>query len=152
MKEDYENLILDLCAAVQEEDAAGIMNSAAFEIDDVAFSLRFDKEAPEMMLVYADFGPMPAKRKMPVYMALLEENFVTAIGSTGSFSMSPATKRIIYITQVRLEGMTVEALADHLGLLADRAKEWRITHYIGDEPAAEPRQRGAGSLNLSVSR
>jgi hypothetical protein len=152
MKQRYEQLIIALCATVQCDAATGIMNSAPFEIDDVAFSLRYDEEAPETMLVYADFGPMPSKRKMPIYMTLLKENFITAIGSTGTFSMSPATKHIVYITQVPLAGMTVEGLVDKLGLLADQAKRWSSTYYLDDEPAARPHQREAGSLNLRVER
>lgn len=143
MKETFEKLITDFCYAAGLANPAAIMDGALFETGDVAFSLRYDEHAPEAMLIYTDFGPMPAKKKKPIYSMLLEENFLNAIGSNGTHGMSAATKNIVYIEQVSVAEMTQEKLCKKFALLSEQAKEWRATHYLGGQPASAARPRNA---------
>jgi hypothetical protein len=151
MKENFEKLIMDFCAAVQLPEPVKIMDGAPFETNGVTFALRHEKAKPESVLVFTDFGPMPAKRKKLIYYTLLEENFITAIGSTGTFGMSSATRNIVYIEQLDISAMTVERLYEKLVQLAAQANDWRVTHYIGDEPPPPPRTRGSASFHPAVA-
>jgi hypothetical protein len=152
MKHIYQNLIIDLCAAVDLANVDAILNSATFEVDDVGVSLRYDKGSPDIMLVYVDFGPVPGKDNGAIYHKLLEQNFITAIGSTGSFTMAPATKRIVHISALELDKTTVGSLVGHLGHMSKLAREWRTTHYIDDEAAPAPQQRDTHSSKLNANR
>jgi hypothetical protein len=152
MKHIYQNLISELCAAVDLANVDAILNSATFEVDGIGVSLRYDKGSPDIMLVYADFGPVPGKDNDAIYHKLLEQNFITAIGSTGSFSMAPSNKRIVYISALELDKTTVQALVAHLGRMSKLATEWRTTHYIGDEAAPAPQQRDTQSSKLNANR
>jgi hypothetical protein len=152
MNDTYQNLIRELCAAVKLPDADAIVNSAAFQVDGICVSLRYDKGAPGIMLVYTEFGPVPEKDNGAIYHQLLQENFTVAIGSTGSFSMAPKNKNIVYILALDLHNTTVGDLVFHLGRMSHLAGEWRTTHCIGDGVPLAAQQRGQHSLMFNTKR
>jgi hypothetical protein len=152
MEEHFKQLITNFCAAVNLAKPEDLIKGAGFAAGDVTFSLRYDRAAPETLLIFTDFGAVPESGRSLILYTLLEENFITAIGSTGTFGLSSKTNNIVYIKQVKLDQLTPETLFKTIVSLADQAREWRETHYIHDAPEPEPeaRARGIESLRLNT--
>ena len=133
MKERYEQLIREFCSAIGFEAADNIIAGSPFEANGVEFALTYDSYATQdKVLIYTDFGPMPAHDNKAIYYTLLEENFLYAMGRGGSFSLSTTTGNIVYIESLSLDDANPRILYESFDRLSKEAKEWRITHYIGD--------------------
>lgn len=154
MKERYEQLIRDFCSAIGFEVADNIIAGSPFEANGVEFALTYDSYATQdKVLIYTDFGPMPAHDNKAIYYTLLEENFLHAMGRAGSFSLSSATGNIVYIESLSLDDANPKTLYENFDRLSKEAKEWRVTHYIGDaaKQSSHLRDSASHSLNRNFS-
>lgn len=154
MKERYEQLVREFCSAIGFEAADKIIAGGPFEADGVEFALTYDSYATQdKVLIYTDFGPMPTHDNIAIYYALLEENFLHAMGRGGSFSLSSVTGNIVYIESLSLDDANPKTLYESFDRLSKEAKEWRVTHYIGDavKRSSPLRDSALPSMNRNFS-
>lgn len=150
MKKRYEQLIEAFCSAASFGATDRIIAGDPFEADGMTFALAYDSHAmPGKVLIYTDFGPMPAHDNKAIYYSLLEENFLGAMGKGGSFSLSSVTGNIVYIESFSIDEATPKTLYEKLARLSKEAKEWRVTHYIGDVAKQPSRPRGSASHSMN---
>ena len=62
-----------------------------------------------------------------------------------SFSLSSVTGNIVYIESLSIDEANPKTLYEKLKRLSKEAKEWRVTHYIGDVAKQPSRPRGSAS-------
>jgi hypothetical protein len=151
MHPHFAELISEFCATAALDAPLGIMNGAGFQNDGVTFSLRHDNGVPPTMLVYTDFGPVPAHSRYAIYLMLLKDNCITAMGGAGTFGMSSKSRNIVYVEQLALDNLTVPMLYDRFAWLTSKVKEWRTTHLARDAPMPVPAPVRPGSTTRALN-
>lgn len=149
-KEKFDQLIRDFCAQVQIDDVASVIETGSVSVNDIAFSIFCsgdeEGEAADGVLVYCDFGPVPAGNETAVLRRLLEVNlFLTSAPLSCSFAINPESEHVILAFRSPIESTSVEALATSLQLCAAEAVSWREGYFLDGDPvplAARPVRSG----------
>jgi hypothetical protein len=133
MKALYSTLIGDFCKLVGIAEAGDIEALAAgrpVEIDDISFTFGYDEEqAPDRLMVFCDYGPVPEKEQAKVYRALLETNLFLYESDSAVFSVMPQTGRALCATRFQLAALRGDELRSILVYLAQCAHAWRRGHF-----------------------
>jgi len=134
-KQQYEQLIHQLCNLCQIKGAQGILEGGPVAVNDVVFSLAHHEQvSPDTLLVYCDFGAVEAGREAQAYRALLETNLLMYAGNGPIYTLSPATGRVVFANRYRLGGMDAVMLRSILAHLAAKAMDWRKDQLLDPPP------------------
>jgi len=154
MQAQYTSLIHQFCTLVGVHGAGDIdalANGHPLEIDGIGFTFGHDpQQAPDRLLVFCDYGPVPKTLEAKVYRALLETNLFLYESDGGVFSILPDTGRALCATRFQLSTLRAEELRSILVYLSGRAHAWRHSHFdVALAPldgALSRRQNAAGAV------
>jgi len=135
----YIRLIEEFCRMSQLDQPARIVEGGAVEIDGISFSLLYSaKINPGALLIYCEFGAPPLGRETDAYRVLLQMNFARYDGKGGqTFTLSPATGKILCAYHLGLEQAKAQDLYDLLAKMAEQAKQWRQDYHMGVQALSE---------------
>ncbi len=140
MTPHYLNLVKAFCklAGVAEADVDALAQGGPIEINGVGFTFGHNEvNAPDRMLVFCDYGPVPEGAQAKSYRALLETNLFLFESDTAVFSIMPESGRALCAVRFMLEPLRADELRAILVFLAQRALDWRRTHFDVGIPAAD---------------
>lgn len=142
---DCERLIRDFCALTHLSDPESIGKGAPLDVAGVTCSITLSRhDEANALVLYCEFGTVPADREAAIYQELLVQNFVGAPEGGVLFGFSPVAKHVICIQHLRAAEMTAQRLVDILNHLAEKASEWRRTYFLKPAAGAMARPAGAG--------
>jgi len=128
---DSECLIRDFCALTRLGDPESIGGGAPLDVNGVTCSVTKSRhDEANALVVYCEFGAMPADREAAISQELLVQNFVGAPDGGVMFGFSPVAKHVICIQHLRASAVTAQRLVDILSHLAEKATEWRRTYFL----------------------
>lgn len=128
---DYDRLIREFCNLTGLPDAKAIGTGSPIEVDGVTCSLTPNRQQPDdALVIYVEFGPVPAGRETEVYAELLSQNYLGSPDGGVTFGYSALTKRVICSQQLAAGGLTGQRLCDVLHHIASKAEEWRRTFFL----------------------
>ena len=135
-KDRYIRLIEEFCRLSKLDQPARIVEGGAVDFDGVPFSLLYSaKINPGALLIYCEFGTPPLGREADAYRILLQMNFSRYDGNGGqTFTLSPATGKILCASRLNLEQAKAQELHDLLAKIAEQAKQWRQEYRMGVQP------------------
>ena len=142
----YRALIDQLCAQCDIKNPESLYDTATnLHLNETNFSLYYGGSIdPFSVLVYADFGALPADYPNTVLLRLLETNMYMFGVNSPSFTYNPDNRHILLMFRVPLANATADSVLAILAGISDMAIAWRKDYYLLDEE-----QRNAGS---SVNR
>ena len=127
----FKDLAEKFCSLAGLDEPNRVLNGDAVEINGITFSLMYNEKIdPEVLFIYADFGPVPAYRKVEIHEALLEANLFVYPQGFPAFGISPETKRVVFASHARLREITAEALCKVLAELSEQATDWRAHYFL----------------------
>ncbi|WAC74554.1 CesT family type III secretion system chaperone [Roseateles sp. SL47] len=133
---DYERLIQDFCAMAGLPDAASVASGSPIEVDGITCSITASRQRPmDALVLYTEFGSVPAGREVAVFEELLSQNYIGAPDAGVSFGYSGVARHVVCMQQLRTADVNAQRLADMLHHIAEKAHEWRRTYFL---KAAEP--------------
>jgi hypothetical protein len=128
---DYERLMKDFCALVGLQNHTAIAAGAPIEVDGITCSITAGRQNEATSLVlYIEFGAVPAGREVAVYEELLLQNYVGAPDAGVTFGYSPTARHVVCMQQLRTSEVTPRRLVDILHHIAEKAVEWRRTFFL----------------------
>lgn len=133
MQQQYVRLIESFCALLSITDSAAmtsVVQGGAIDIDDVRFSFAYSAtNAPDRLLVFCDYGAVPEQQQAKVYRSLLETNLFLYDSDAAVYSVMPDSGRVLCATRFMLQALKPEELRSIVTLLAQRATDWRRSHF-----------------------
>lgn len=139
MSDRFQQLIKNFCESAGLGNPERMTKGDAFDLNGVIFAVACEPEAnAKAMLVYADFGPVPADNEAYAYYQLLRENHLSFAVKGSSFTVSSVTGNVVYVEPFDLDKTTADSLGDALLEIVAQAKRWRAEF-------AAPTARGAAA-------
>jgi hypothetical protein len=149
MKDRFQQLISEFCD-LAGADPQKMIKGDAFEMQGVTFAVEYRPKANErVVLVYADFGAVPANNEAYAYYQLLRENHLSFAVKGASFTVSSATGNVVYAEHFDLAKTTAESFGDALLEIAVQAKRWRA-EFASSTVAVQPRR--TAFLNIDAKQ
>jgi hypothetical protein len=140
-----ERLIRDFCALARLSDPESIGKGAPLDVGGVACSITTSRhDEANTLVLYCDFGSVPADRESAIYQELLVQNFVGAPEGGVMFGFSPVAKHVIGVQHLRVGEITAQRLVDILNHLAEKAGEWQRTYFLKPAAGARTQPEGLG--------
>ena len=124
--EHYEDLVEQLCAAVQIPDVDTVLARGSLEVDGFEVLLdRFDSD-PDAMYLNFDYGVATAGRTLPIFQLMLEANLTVYAQDQAQLGLCPDTGCILLIVRIPF-GPEVDgqALADTLAHYVEHGRYWK---------------------------
>jgi hypothetical protein len=145
---DGERLIRDFCELSRLGDPESIGRGAPLDVGGVTCSITLSRhDNANALVLYCDFGVVPAGLESGIYEELLVQNFAGAPDGGAMFTFSPVARRVICVQHLRANSVTAQRLVDILHHLAEKAGEWQRTYFLKPEGEAGPRNP---RMNLSA--
>lgn len=140
---DCERLIREFCTLMRLGDPESIASGAPLDVNGITCSItRARHDDANALVLYCEFGSLPAGREAVIQQELLAQNFAGAPDGGAVFGYSPLARHVICIQHLRASDVTAQRLADILHHLAEKAAEWRQTYFL--KPAQGPGSREPG--------
>lgn len=118
------------CQLARLPETIRLLEGNAVVVDDVDFYLSYnEKEEPDCVVIYADFGAPPEALRLDAYEALLEVN-MAMYGSHPPVFMLSQSKQVALAYHYHLQEMTAEKLMNLCIGVATRAHEWRRHYFL----------------------
>lgn len=141
---ECERLIRDFCALARLEDPESIGRGAPLDVGGITCSIAISRhDEANALVVYCEFGAVPADREAAVYRELLAQNFIGTPDGGVMFGFSQLAKHVICTQHLRAPDITAQRLVDILNHLAEKATEWRRTFFLKPAEARVQPQGGA---------
>ena len=146
---DSERLIRDFCALMRLGDPDSIARGAPLDVAGITCSITTSRhDEANALVLYCEFGVVPAGQENAIYQELLVQNFIGAPDGGVMFGFSPLAKHVICIQHLRASEITAQRLADILHHLAEKAGEWRRTFFL--KPAEGRTEVGPAGVRSSA--
>lgn len=153
---DSERLVREFCALTSLGDPDSIARGAPLDVGGITCSITMSRhDEANALVLYCEFGVVPAGRESAIYEELLVQNFVGAPDGGVMFGFSPVAKHVICIQHLRATDITAQRLADILHHFAEKAAEWRRTFFLKPVDArgeGGPAGAAASARVLSTAR
>lgn len=136
---DCEHLIRDFCALAGLADPEYVGRGAPLSVSGITCSIAtsgYDEQ--HALVLYCDFGVVPAGNERAVYQELLAQTLTGAPMGGVLYGFSAVTKSILCIQHLRASDVSAQRLIDILHHLADKAIEWRRTHFLEPQKMHDP--------------
>jgi hypothetical protein len=128
---DCERLIRDFCALTGLSDPESIARGSPLDVAGITCSITLSRhDEANALVLYCEFGAVPAGRENAICEELLVQNFVGAPEGGVTFGFSPVAKNVICVQHLRASDITAQRLVDILNHLAEKAVEWRRTYFL----------------------
>jgi hypothetical protein len=130
-KQKYCELIDQLCERFGIPDSKAMYDACHIEMEAVGFSLLHgDFVEEDSLIVYCDFGEMPAEKKRGILENLMELNLAAVSNSARGFGCNPETGHVMMLTRLPLSEMTLDVLVASLVEMAMYARTWRDNYFL----------------------
>lgn len=120
-------------------------------IRNVNFSLyAIGEQKQEYLVIHADMGQLPSKRREEVLLRLLDVNFfLFEAPRTSTFSRNAETGHMMMSHVQPLAGLTGQMVLNQLDAIATQILDWRTSYFLGNEAQASSTS-GRQSTQLSA--
>jgi hypothetical protein len=160
-KEKYRVLIEAICKQSNIVDPT-MYEMANIGVNGTNFSLcHGGASAPDCMMLYGDFGPLPNQSREAVLLKLLDANMYMSGGPQNpAFAYNAETRRITLTHSLLLDKVTPNDVLHVLAHFAKIATEWRKDYFLSPEevktgsitPARRAPSQGARDRITSQAR
>lgn len=131
MLTESERLIDEFCKLSGLGDSKSIARGAPLDVGKITCSLTLSRhDEAHAIVVYCEFGSVPAGRETSIYQELLSQNFIGAPDGGVMFGFSPVSKNVICVQHLRAADTSAQRLVDILNHLSEKAVEWRRTYFM----------------------
>lgn len=128
---ECQRLIRDFCALARLGDPEAVARGAPLDVGGVTCSITVSRhDEANALVLYCEFGAVPAGNESAVYQELLVQNFAGSPDGGALFGFSPVAKHVICMQHLHVANVTAQRLADVLNHLAEKALEWRRTYFL----------------------
>lgn len=151
----YCALIDQLCAKCDIPHPESLYETATnLHLNETDFSLYYGGSIdPFSVLVYADFGALPADSTNAVLLRLLETNMYMFGINSPSFTYNPDSQHILLMFRVPLANAKAGSVLEILAGISDMAVAWRKDYYLLDDEGRSERLKGtADRVKARLSR
>ncbi|HEX3139344.1 MAG TPA: CesT family type III secretion system chaperone [Rhizobacter sp.] len=136
-----ERLIREFCELLRLGDVESIARGAPLDVNGITCSLTKSRhDEANTVVLYCEFGMVPAGREAAVYQELLVQNFIGSPEGGVVFGFSPVAKHVICMQTLSASAVTARRLGDILHHMAEKAVEWRQTYFLKPAGGASPRE------------
>ena len=127
MRERFEQLITDFCAAINLPYPKRMIDGTPFSMNQVVCSISYKSQPQDgLILIHIDFGEATKDVEAVIFYAILRENFLNFPVRNCSLGMSSVTGHIVYASAYSIDIMTPDSLLSALTALTWQAKLWRV--------------------------
>lgn len=128
----YRALIDDICKQALIADSRSVYETADIGVNGTNFSISYGGEAaPDVMMIYGDFGELPARVREAVLLRLLESNlFMSGSNQNPSFGYNAETRHVVLVSTFHLQNATAYLVLQALSYFAAIAEEWRNGYFL----------------------
>jgi hypothetical protein len=132
MNDGHVRLLRELCKLAGIDDVQRVLDTRSVAHDGVVFSLMPEKTAfGEMVVIYCEYGAIPASLEAAAHRRLLEINLVLAreflpIG----FCVNPENLHVLLAMRLLVADTTAASLLETLKAVSVQARRWRESYYL----------------------
>lgn len=131
----YCTLVDEVCRLTLLPNPHTLYEHTALSIDGIDISLVERHEPANEVGIQCDLGPLPGRQREAVLLRLLEINFhLFTDAANSTCTVNPITGRATLAAVIPLQHARAAALLELLGQLADMAKAWRQSYFLGVLP------------------
>jgi hypothetical protein len=126
-----DRLIREFCELLRLGDPASIATGAPLDVKGVTCSLtKARHDAANTLVLYCEFGAVPAGREAAVYQELLVQSYVGSPEGGVVFGFSAVARHVICMQSLAVRDFTAQRLGDVLHHMAEKAVEWRQSYFL----------------------
>jgi Tir chaperone protein (CesT) family len=135
-----ERLIREFCEQLRLGDVESIARGAPLDVNGITCSLTKSRhDEANTVVLYCEFGVVPAGRETSVYQELLVQSFIGSPEGGVVFGFSPVAKHVICMQTLSANAITARRLGDILHHMAEKAVEWQQTYFLKPSGGQGPR-------------
>lgn len=134
--ERYKRLVADICQLTQIPVEGINHDLTELSVRGVGFSFFNVKDT---VLIHANFGPLPERRRDEVLLKLMSVNFHLFSGQHPCcFSHNQETGQVIFSGTVDLASIGAPQFVHLLGHIAEYARAWQHNYFISEDSRPVP--------------
>lgn len=131
--EHYRTLIAQLRSSMQLPDLPGLSQSTVLSFEGTEFTLMHGGLlVPDSVLLYCDFGELPAANRERILLRLLESNLYLFGQHAPAFTYQAHTNHIMLTCRFALRQADLVSTTELLQFFAGIAARWRRDHFLFD--------------------
>lgn len=136
--QNYRTLLQQICQLTLIPEMLLPEELTQLSIREVNFSLyAIGEQKQEYLIIHADMGPLPSKRREEVILRLMDVNFfLFEAPRTSTFSRSAETGHMMMSHAQPLAGLTGQMVLNQLDAMATQILDWRVDYFLGNETQA----------------
>ena len=148
---DLQEAICGLLGATPPPLAYDENDVMAFHVttSDVSINFVHRRGMDRVAFVYIALGVLPEDRELKVWRLLAEANFLMLAEHGPSFSRNPVTGQVVLQWVRALGDCDAIEIFQSLARLADKARQWRRTHFLEESDDAPPSGPGLHAANFA---
>ncbi|MES2354298.1 MAG: CesT family type III secretion system chaperone [Pseudomonadota bacterium] len=133
-KEMYCKFIDKVCEEFGVLNPEPMYEMCRIEVGSISFQILYgDVLEPNMAMLTADFGAVPAKQKTLILERMLETNLFTLGDNSAHFAFNRSTQHVVMGRCVPFTEVTVDGFKDILVGLAQLGSMWRKTYFLSPD-------------------
>ncbi|MDP9782274.1 CesT family type III secretion system chaperone [Pseudomonas fluorescens] len=137
--ERYHRLVTDICQLSQIPVAAIDLDLVQLNVKGIAFSFA---NLADTVLIHADFGPLPDRRRDAILLQLMNVNFHLFNGDRPCcFSHNDDTGQVQFSCTVELTQIGAPQFVQLLGHIAEYAQSWQHNYFLAEGAKRAPSAR-----------
>ncbi|WP_434698139.1 CesT family type III secretion system chaperone [Pseudomonas sp. D1-1] len=130
MNERYHRLVTDICQLSQIPLAAIDLELVQLSVKGIDFSF---SNLADTVMIHADFGPLPVRRREAILLQLMNVNFHLFGGdSPCCFSHNDGTGQVQFSCTVGLTQIGAPQFVQLLGHIAEYAQSWQHSYFLDE--------------------
>jgi hypothetical protein len=130
-KQRYCELIDQLCERFSIPDPKSMHDACYIEIEGVYLTLLHgDFVDDDSLIIYCDFGEIPAGKRQAILENLMELNLAAVSNSARGFGYNPETGHVMMLTRLPLSQTTLDVLVPGLAEMTIYALTWRDSYFL----------------------
>lgn len=146
-----DRLIREFCELLRLGDAESVSRGAPLDVNGVTCSItKARHDEANTVVLYCEFGSVPAGRESAIYQELLVQSFVGSPEGGVVFGFSPVAKHVICMQTLAASAFTAQRLGDILHHMAEKALEWRTTYFLKSDAAPARPGAAGGAVPASL--
>lgn len=137
--ERYYRLVTDICQLSQIPVAAIDINRPQLSVRGIDFSF---SNLADTVMIHADFGTLPERRRDAILLKLMNVNFHLFDGDRPCcFSYNDDKGQVQFSCTVKLTQIGAPQFLQLLGHIAEYAQSWQHSYFVAESARREPLAR-----------
>lgn len=137
--ERYHRFVTDICQLSQIPVAAIDLDLVQLNVKGIAFSFA---NLADTVMIHADFGPLPDRRREAILLQLMNVNFHLFSGHRPCcFSHNDDTGQVQFSCTVELTQIGAPQFVQLLGHIAEYAQTWQHNYFLDEGAKRAPSAR-----------